>query len=56
MTDNTIDIPTKLNQQKKLEEEINMNKHEFALQDYRGVCAKCGIIAPKDSQLECGRK
>ena len=34
-----------------------MNKHEFALMgDSRGVCAKCGIIGPKDSQLECGRK
>ena len=33
-----------------------MNKHQFALPDPRGVCAKCGIIGPKDSELECGRK
>ena len=36
--------------------ETQMNKHQFALADPRGVCAKCGIIGPKDSELECGRK
>lgn len=32
-----------------------MNKHQFALQDSRGVCAKCNVIGPKDSQLECAK-
>ena len=33
-----------------------MNKHEFALmEDSRGVCSKCGIIAPTNSQLECAK-
>lgn len=34
-----------------------MNKHVFPLtMDSRGVCIKCAIIAPTNSQLECGRK
>ena len=33
-----------------------MNKHVFPLEkDSRGVCAKCGIIAPTNSQLECAK-
>ena len=33
-----------------------MNKHVFPLtMDSRGVCIKCGIIAPTNSQLECAK-
>ena len=33
-----------------------MNKHVFPLtMDSRGVCAKCGIIGPTNSQLECAK-
>ena len=33
-----------------------MSKHEFPLaKDSRGLCSKCGIIAPTNSQLECAK-
>ena len=34
-----------------------MNKHVFPLtMDSSGVCIKCDIIGPTNSELECGRK
>jgi hypothetical protein len=43
MTDNTIDLPTKLNQQKKLEEEINMLNKK--VDDYTEQVALVDLIA-----------
>ena len=43
MSDNTIDLPTKLNQQKKLEEEINMLNKK--VDDYTEQVALVDLIA-----------
>ena len=47
MSDNTIDIPTKLNQQKKLEEDINMLNKK--VDDYTEQVALVDLIATAPS-------